>query len=158
MVTCVICKSEVTAKDPVRYPYCKTCHYSGRAGEHLRSEQIAFFKRAFPDARHVGIDHTGGGCFRFGIYLDDENCYGMTDGSAGLPCDPVTEEDIIPGGWGVVFWESQEEEKWGTGEPDSFEILKDVSEVEGFWNDPKTLGVTDDDVVALVRADYERRQ
>jgi hypothetical protein len=115
--SCVTCGGEVTSRNPELYPYCRGCHYTGRAEGHIRSAQVARFQAAFPDAV-VGIDHTGGGCFWLSIRWDGESTYyALTDGEAGLPTynaatDPEAEDwrPIPNGGWGFVGRFSEDEE------------------------------------------------
>lgn len=101
---CCLCGAESTARDPVRYPYCQTCHYTGAAEEDLREGQMDFFRTQLPEAG-VGIEHTGGGCmwlaFRFPNRPGREYLI-ATNGDAALPCeiDENGERQAIRGGWG----------------------------------------------------------
>jgi hypothetical protein len=99
-ITCTLCGGEVTAKDPARYPYCRTCHYTGSAAEHIRVDQVQFFAAAFPEAE-VSIEHTGGGCMWLAIRWTDAPKYiVLTDGEACLP--ETDDGEPVRGGWGYV--------------------------------------------------------
>lgn len=148
-VTCTLCGGEVTAKDPVRYPYCRTCHYTGAAAEHIRGEQIAYFEKAFPGSR-VAIEHTGGGCFWLAIrWPDSEKYIVLTDGEAALPTDPDT-DDAIRGGWGYVGRHDDTDEESNAdyeGSPLYFG--------EAAFGDP-SQGLTDEQAVELIREKFPR--
>lgn len=138
-MTCKICGGTVTATDPDAYPYCSVCHYTGRAAEAQREEQLKWFGEQFP-AAEVRIDHTGGGCFWLAVQFPDEKrFYVATDGEASLPKTPR-------GGWGYVGRHSDNE-----NDPD-FDGTPIVS-----WLDPDDGAerYTDEQVVAAIRGDRE---
>jgi predicted Rdx family selenoprotein len=102
MTACLGCGEPVTAKDPVRYPYCRTCHYTGRAAEHERAPQIEWFRAQLPDAVSVGVAHTGGGCFVLSVNYPDVYYWASTN-DAGLPTDGPPDYTPTNGGWEVVW-------------------------------------------------------
>ncbi len=105
---CDLCGGGVTSKDPERYPYCVSCHYTGAVAEHLRQEHLRPIREAFPDSE-VEVWHTGGGCFMVAVaFADDEGYYGLTDGDAGLPSDE--EGNPVPDGWGILVHYVDEED------------------------------------------------
>lgn len=90
IVVCKSCEKEiVTAKDPVAFPYCRTCFYTGAAYEDRLQSVIAAIHEAIP-GRWVGVWHTGGGCFGLVVQREDEaykegaEYYMLTDPSMGV--------------------------------------------------------------------------
>lgn len=136
---CTLCGAEVTAKDPVAYPYCESCHYTGASADALNGEALAWFQQRLPSAT-VGVEHTGGGCFWLAFrWPDDPVYYTATDGEASLPDD----------------WQ-----KWGylgryDGDDDceGFILLEGVDESNDQW---LPLIRREDVVVAIVNDRKER--
>lgn len=91
LVDCKVCGSLVTAKDPVKFPYCKDCFYVGNAHEDMMSTVIAEFE-AGVERHKASVWHTGGGCFMFtlqhvdAVGVEDAEYYGLcTDEAAVEP-------------------------------------------------------------------------
>jgi hypothetical protein len=148
VVRCKLCSAVVTSGDPQRYPYCRTCHYVGSATEDVRSGSLAYFRRLFPDAV-VGVDHTGGGCFWMSVrWKDSPTYYALTDGEASLP----TDEDGNPvrGRWGYVGRYCDDEDS------DDYEGCT-IGERQTDYSDDPTGGLSDPEVVAIIRADLAAR-
>ena len=138
---CSLCGGEVTAKDPVKYPYCRSCHYNGLAAEHLRSEQMEFFASQLgPSGGAAYIEHTGGGCMWLAFRWEDEvEFYTSTMTDAFLPEDE--EGNPIRDEWGLVAMQYDLEEKW-----DEFDMLHD----SGYEPDLKCPRLTDAELVKLI--------
>lgn len=148
IVPCRVCGAVVTSGDPTRYPYCRTCHYVGNASEDVRADSLYAFRVAFPDA-DVHIDHTGGGCFWMSIRWDGSDVYyALTDGEASLPTD--SEGNPVRDGWGYVGRYCDDESS------DDYEGFT-VREADGDAPQDHTLGMTDAEVIAIVRADIAAR-
>jgi len=144
-VICHACGRQVaTSGDPSRYPFCKSCHYTGSAAEHLRADTMRFFTEAFPGF-NVSIDHTGGGCFWLRIQRPDSRVYHiLTNGEAGLPSDDAGEP--VRGGWGYVgSWQASEYED-GEDDNDALYFNEDA------LSDP-AVGLTDEQAADLIRRD-----
>jgi len=99
LVACRTCEKEiVTAKDPVAFPYCKSCYYNGTAHEDLLAGPISGIQEAFP-GYWCGVWHTGGGCMGLVIqkadeaYQDGAEYYMLTDPSlSGV--DHIVDEGV----------------------------------------------------------------
>lgn len=141
---CSLCgRNEVTSKNPVRYPYCQWCHYSGDVAAHLRAEQMNYFRGEFPDATNVFIDHTGGGCFALAFYFGDgEFYYYATDGGVAIPTDD--DGNPVRDGWRLVCRYHADEDH-----PDYEGALI----VNRDYDTDETA--TDAEIVAAIRADRE---
>ena len=141
-ITCLSCGCcEVTAKNPERYPYCRNCHYTGVAAEHIRGEQLGRFRAAMPEAK-IAIEHTGGGCFWLAFYFDGEPAfYTATDANGVLPTDPDLEA-TREGGWGLVCRNGNDED---SPDYDGTPILD------------SRIGVSDEEIVRVIRTDRERQ-
>jgi len=146
---CKVCgRHVVTSKDPVRYPYCKNCHYVGSASEDIRSESITFFRSEFPD-HLVSIDHTGGGCFWMSIRSESSPAYyALTEGEAGLPTD--TDGNPVRGGWGAIGFYADEDDD-GSGDDNLVYYNADWYEL------PETC-LTDAQAVEAIRAHMKARE
>ena len=96
--SCSLCGGGVTSKDPEKYPYCKSCHYSGAVATTVTYvEELSTLRGLLPEAEVV-IEHTGGGCFWLRVWWDsDPNFYWCaTEGEASIP-------DFSDGElWGIV--------------------------------------------------------
>lgn len=162
-IDCAICGGEVTAKAPAEYPYCRTCHYTGRAEERIRAEQIERFKAAFPSARSVAVEHTGGGCFWLAIrFEDDPKYYVLTDGEAALPTQNVADLDADPqaedwrpipdGGWGYVgrHDDTEVEANYESGDYEGTALSFDEDALA-------SGGLSDEQAIAVVKADISAR-
>ena len=141
---CVLCAGEVTSKNPERYPYCRSCHYTGSAAEHIRDDQMTYFIESVPWAESITIDHTGGGCFWLAFRFSDRSEYVIaTDGEAALPADDASGEWIpVRGGWGAVA--VMDDERYDEESPMLFYSLT-----------PESSKLTDEQLVELVRGWYE---
>lgn len=201
-IECAICGDEVTSRVPEKYPYCMVCHYTGRAAEHLRAEQIERFRKALPECT-VAIEHTGGGCFWLAVYPPGEQAPGhdpkfyiATDGEANVPsmyrCPECAEptkagegEDYrsaycpthgrvdavdVPmqgGGWGVVCRQDYTEPEDGSTEyNEDYEgtvVLEATVDGESsfasdrYWNEYPQHCLSDEQVIAAIKADLVRR-
>lgn len=95
---CRFCGEGVTSTNP-DLDYCRTCHYGGRAQNDQHSDILDQFHAGLPDARYIGIEHTGGGCFWFAVYGPEESPYywAMTNGDGGIPNFADGE------GWAMVY-------------------------------------------------------
>jgi hypothetical protein len=67
IVKCKTCKAAgrdtiVTAEDPVKYPFCKNCFYTGAAAEFLMSDVMVKIGKGVK-GWEPSVWHTGGGCF-----------------------------------------------------------------------------------------------
>jgi hypothetical protein len=105
---CILCGGGVTSKNPAKYPYCRSCHYTGAATEDLNREHIDALGVLFDDVDdlNVSVEHTGGGCFWLAVRpLDDSPFYWIaTDGEASIP-------DFARGeSWGIVCRYADEEQ------------------------------------------------
>jgi len=98
---CKTCGGHVTAKDPLKYPYCRSCHYMGTAEEDVREAQLYDFRVAVPEC-DIGIEHTGGGCMWLAFHHPDKREFLIaTDGDACLPDDD--DGNAVRDGWGCVM-------------------------------------------------------
>lgn len=153
---CDICGNGVTSKNPEKYPYCQSCHYTGQASQAIYADVHQPIRDAFPDAE-VSVWHTGGGCFMLSVKFDgDEGYYGLTEGEASLPADPKTGEPI-PDGWGLVM-------RYENDESDEGRVLlvayDDDAGADGigsdrYWDEYPTHAYATEQVVAAIRADRE---
>lgn len=168
--TCKVCGGEVTAKDPERYPYCRTCHYTGFAAQDLRADQLNRFRAAFPDALVV-IEHTGGGCFWLAIrFVNEPKYYVLTDGEASLP-DKGKAHDYEPlaeGGWGYIGrhddTEPGEGDDWKDARFADYDGTplkafsepnwpKEMPSEEAWFADYPAYALSDAEAIAIVKAD-----
>jgi hypothetical protein len=153
-VLCTLCGATVTAKDPEGYPYCRSCHYMGRVEAHLRAEQLARFRAAFPDAE-VDVEHTGGGCFWLAFRWPGERFYYVaTDGEASLPAVHEDGEwrSLPEGGWGYVGRHADEDEN--LPEYEGVPIREpEVPDGEDYFDTYPRFAFSDAEVVATIRAD-----
>lgn len=137
------CTEVSSAKNPSRYPYCRSCHYTGQAAEHQRESQMEYFAdRLRESGGSAGIWHTGGGCMMLGIQFEGtEEHYGCTMFDAILPEDddgnPVRDE------WGLVCWYRDEEQA-----DDGWELLHDSGYPDEKAEKPARL--TDEQLMDLV--------
>lgn len=164
VVACKVCGGTVQAKDPVAFPYCRSCFYAGRAETRIRAAQVERFRAAFPGCEPA-VDHTGGGCFWFAVYFPgDDRFYVLTDGEASLPVQPEEDEPaaevdtfwrspvpVANGGWGYVGRHSSNEDDGD--EYDMGHQLVYRSEAVG---DP-SAGLSDEEAIEVIRADRVAR-
>lgn len=169
-VACVTCGNIVTAIDPVKFPYCKNCFYTGRAFEHLRADQLTPFREAFPEAG-IAVEHTGGGCFWLAVtFPDDDVFYALTDGEACLPSVERTGEAETPirDGWGYVGrYAATYGEDDGHPDADGTTISAPAygdnpggSGVDPslYWDEYPKHCLTDERVIEIIRKDREGRK
>ena len=154
---CQLCGGGVTSKDPVAYPYCSGCHYTGRVEEHLRSAQLDRWREQLEGAI-VSVWHTGGGCMMLVVQFADEAeagaYYGVTDGEASLPM--VDEKPLAEGGWGLVIHYASEEDCEGETVLAYFD--GDSDNDKRYWEEYPSHSFSDERVIEAIRADHERRQ
>ena len=102
--SCQICGGGVTSKDPEKYPYCRSCHYTGQVAEREHAEVISKLGSLLGADAIVCIEHTGGGCFWLAVRYDGSPFYWIaTDGEASIP-------DFAKGAsWGIVCRYADEE-------------------------------------------------
>lgn len=95
--SCVLCGGGVTSKDPAKYPYCRSCHYTGASAEVANADVLNTLRSLLPDEAEVGIEHTGGGCFWMAVRFPGEPFYWCaTEGEASIPDFAKGEQ------WGLV--------------------------------------------------------
>lgn len=83
---CEICGGGVTSKDPAKYPYCRSCHYTGAVAERLNGGVLDTLRALLGPDAEVGIEHTGGGCMWLAVrYPDSPFYWAATEGEASIP-------------------------------------------------------------------------
>lgn len=163
---CKYCGGEVQSDTA---EFCRGCYYSGRAADEGHRESIAYFEAQLPGWQ-VGTEHTGGGCFWMAFHPPGEDTergyfYIATDGEASLP-----DVDSVPirNGWGYVGvqgWDEEEPEYDGVailgGQVDGTDIMLapyDEALHARYWDEYPAHCLTDEQVVAAIKAEHERRQ
>ena len=144
---CKLCGNEATNKPEqfAEYPYCRNCYHTGSAADDQHMNDLAYFRRAFPDAE-VGIEHTGGGCFWLAFrWEDDPFYYAATAGDACVP-----EAGKWADGWGAVFCYHSDEDH-----PDYEGRMLLYRELWTEGPDPEIAGFTKRQVVAAINKDWK---
>lgn len=142
---CKVCGGEA-ANSPEQYavyPYCRNCYYMGSAAEDIHLNDLAAFRKAFPDAT-VGVEHTGGGCFWLAFRWEgDPVFYCATAGEAELPDD-----DAWNDGWGIVCRYVEDEN--GYMDDDAWAVL---AESDPFGEHGSPTFLTKRQVIAAIKKD-----
>lgn len=160
---CTICHTNpVTATAP-DVDYCRSCFYTGRAHERANAAQVEPFRKAFPDA-HVGVEHTGGGCFWLAVrWTDEPYYYALTDGEAGMPsapigADPELDTHPVNNGWGYVGRHTDADGLEDTEEYNGVQILgPTVPEGADYWHEYPAHCITDEQAIEAIRKDRAAR-
>ena len=163
---CSVCGGE--RENPVEstYTYCRSCHYTGAASEHIRADQMLYFRTQLPEAE-IGIEHTGGGCMWLAFHFPDlpgREFLAATDGEASLPSEHNEETDeweAIRGGWGYCGVQydcidpcPNDSSCCGAGEgPTLFWV--DYPE-DGSDRDPDSL-ISDEELVKVIKQWHEQK-
>jgi hypothetical protein len=162
-VKCLTCgNEEVGVKaHAVGFDYCRMCFHTGRAAEHLRADQMAWFRAQLP-GWDIGIEHTGGGCFWLAFYPAGPRAgymYAATAGEASLPSSNDEDDHPIRDGWGYVGRYYYD----GTTEGDMHEdaegtTVLDAVEHPGadFWEEYPRFARSEADIVKAIREDWQR--